>query len=727
MTNKPTNGNGKLPLGENILDNPEVLENSVQSRSLGESSPLAMYGTDFFGRSGFDYLLLGYNDGHLPLSRWWSVARDRELRAYVRKSTALAGITYGRVTAIKNLDWKIVADDKADESKLDDYYEMFEQSHFGEGLRTLVGLYTTDNYTQDNGSFIELIGKGVETRHVDSFGNQFTAKGELKKENIETFASIDASWAFRTYNREWPVVYTNPWSGQIHILHWTRVIARSQFPQSYELGRGVGLCATSRAFQALEIMQASNEYIYEKMTGQSPEIAIVQNVAIRAIEAAVSDGAIQADNKGLVRFKGIVFVPSDMNPNAEAKIEKVGIKSTPDGWDREKEMTLALYLIAMAYATDARDLGWPATQTGATKADAEIQDLKTSGRGRSDTIRDLEEVLTNRILPKGLRFEFDVKDDLEDKRKAEIAKIRAETLAINIQSGVLDANEAREMAAREGDIMPEFLETRTIIQGGDNPSKGTANPVDNETPVDEDMDTEADPAIADVYEKSLEGSKAYNNDIRIPFHDSMMQILLNYDNPYSAAVQVQDVFNASATQAYLQGIRDGGANGIVSASQLDTDELNELNSWLSFNDNRALDLAFDLFDATLEEKQNRVNLWANKGLDTSYNMGLMSGRSNPALEWHYSDKVKEHCSDCLKYNGKVYRAKVWKRYAIAPRSDNLECKGFQCECELLKTEKPITRGRPSAPSGARGKSFLQKHSSIYRWYKHKGHNHGRIN
>lgn len=672
---------------------------SVQERAVGSESPQVAYGTRYVGRD-VDYFLFGYNDNRLPLSAWWSRQRDFELRNYVRKSTVLAGVTYGRTSAIKNMPWRIVAEDKALEPRIQEFHDRFQQAQFGDGFRKFLELYTLDNYTQDNGSFIELIGSGEESPQTDLEGHRFTAKGPLQKEDITSFAVMDAAQCFRTYNREWPVVYANPWSGELHILHWSRVIARSQFTQAFELGRGVGFCAASRAFQALEIIQASNDFIYEKMTGQSPEIAIVQGVALRAFEAAVKDGAIEADNKGLVRYKGIVFVPADNIPGVAPTVEKVGVKETPDGWDREKEINLAIYLVAMAYATDPRDLGWPATQTGATKADAEMQDLKTSGRGRSDVLQDLEESLTGRLLPPGLRFEFDIKDDLEDERKATIAKLRAETRSIQIISGELLVNEARELAAREGDIDPAFLDTQTVVQDDSNPTDDPASPADDDLEPVEDAEAQV----------VMGGEKAYNDEVRVPFQDRLLQLVMNDTDPrFELAARIDDLFYAYGTAAYLRGVNDGGAKGIVAAAQLEPEEQRDMNTLLRTYASYAIDLAMGIQEAPLAERQHRVYLWANKGLDSLYNAGLLAGNLNAAYEWIYGDT--DHCEDCLKYNGRVYRAKTWKKYGIQPRESTLKCKGFNCQCRLEKTDKPILPGRPPLPSGVRRlKALLQKHS-----------------
>ncbi len=67
------------------------------------------------------------------------------------------------------------------------------------------------------------------------------------------------------------------------------------------------------------------------------------------------------------------------------------------------------------------------------------------------------------------------------------------------------------------------------------------------------------------------------------------------------------------------------------------------------------------------------------------------------LEWVWNP-LKEHCTDCRNYNGRVYRASTWARYNIRPRSSELECGGFRCGCTFQPTDAPVTPGRPPNPT-----------------------------
>ncbi len=64
------------------------------------------------------------------------------------------------------------------------------------------------------------------------------------------------------------------------------------------------------------------------------------------------------------------------------------------------------------------------------------------------------------------------------------------------------------------------------------------------------------------------------------------------------------------------------------------------------------------------------------------------------LEWVLG--VAEHCKSCIKLAGTVKPGSFWNERGILPRvpgATYLECNGFNCQCELKPTSKPITRGR----------------------------------
>lgn len=63
------------------------------------------------------------------------------------------------------------------------------------------------------------------------------------------------------------------------------------------------------------------------------------------------------------------------------------------------------------------------------------------------------------------------------------------------------------------------------------------------------------------------------------------------------------------------------------------------------------------------------------------------------LKWTLG--AAEHCSSCLKLNGKIKRASFWNERGILPRVHNapyLECGGWRCQCTLVPTDEPASKG-----------------------------------
>ena len=99
----------------------------------------------------------------------------------------------------------------------------------------------------------------------------------------------------------------------------------------------------------------------------------------------------------------------------------------------------------------------------------------------------------------------------------------------------------------------------------------------------------------------------------------------------------------------------------------------------------------------LEPLYARTELWVS-----AYNRVMTLASTYAANDqkhrWNLG-RSKEHCRDCSKYNGKVHRMSVWRKWGAVPRSYDLACHGYHCFCSLDPTDEPATPGRPPSPTG----------------------------
>lgn len=88
----------------------------------------------------------------------------------------------------------------------------------------------------------------------------------------------------------------------------------------------------------------------------------------------------------------------------------------------------------------------------------------------------------------------------------------------------------------------------------------------------------------------------------------------------------------------------------------------------------------------------RAELWANRYAEVAIQAELMACKDQKMI-WRLGAVKTEHCSDCLRLDGKVKRASVWEKAGLHPKAYKLQCgPGRACKCTLTKTTLPITPG-----------------------------------
>lgn len=101
------------------------------------------------------------------------------------------------------------------------------------------------------------------------------------------------------------------------------------------------------------------------------------------------------------------------------------------------------------------------------------------------------------------------------------------------------------------------------------------------------------------------------------------------------------------------------------------------------------------FGGKLTPLFSRAELWV-VGYNRVRIMGSSYAAKDQKFEWRLGP-TKEHCSSCSRYNGRVYRASVWRKHNIQPRMYNLACRGYNCSCDFYLTSAPANKGYPPRP------------------------------
>lgn len=163
--------------------------------------------------------------------------------------------------------------------------------------------------------------------------------------------------------------------------------------------------------------------------------------------------------------------------------------------------------------------------------------------------------------------------------------------------------------------------------------------------------------------------------------------------------QFVDGFTGSILRHYPIGWLEGSSEfGVISQRELTGEELAALYQEMNVDIGYINGFADDILQnskankGALQPLMDRVELWVNRYVYI-VNQGRLHAQENPKLKWELG-ATGEHCIDCSRLAGKVYRASIWRKYGIAPRSKLLNCGGHKCACDLKPTNDPVTPGRP---------------------------------
>lgn len=141
--------------------------------------------------------------------------------------------------------------------------------------------------------------------------------------------------------------------------------------------------------------------------------------------------------------------------------------------------------------------------------------------------------------------------------------------------------------------------------------------------------------------------------------------------------------------AYRDGMRDGGVE-LDNEENLDSGDLLTIQSWANEQSTYVTHFGNEIFSRGLTDAEvtNRAEIWANKSLEVIYQKGLAAADENGLYEWSLG-KTEEHCTTCLSLHGQRHRLKEYIRKRLLPKSSDLKCGGWNCDCKLTRV-----KGRP---------------------------------
>jgi len=431
----------------------ELGDQSIQARarkSPWDSTNAPGIGPGFEGAWwGGNSMFFGLQQAADEIIQWsyYPQRRDRQLRSFWKTEAILSGAVYSFSARIGALPAKI----KGPPGKKKKAAEML---HALDLQKIVIDMLTTDN-----GFFIERVGPGP-------------ADKPLNPKLVTYLSHMDSQQVWRTFDPEFPVIYINPYTGQYHKMHYSRIISGSSCPQPDELARGIGFCALSRAMRYSQIQRDIQIYKHEKVGGRfTRAIGTVSGMTPKQLNETLDAVKEVDDASGFTRYRGIPWLVS---VNQEIKVNLTDLAHLPDGFDADKDTETYVKVLALAFGTDSREF-WPGQGGGANKADATVQHEKARGKGIADVTSALERSLNWGVFDAlDCEVEFDYTDDAEQMATAQYHFQVITNVATMQQSGNISTAQGTAILVNAGVIDPEVIEN--VTQAEDAESADTEAP-----------------------------------------------------------------------------------------------------------------------------------------------------------------------------------------------------------------------------------------------------------
>lgn len=407
------------------------------------------------------------------LPAWWSPARDHVLAASVELED-MWGAAVARTATKFAAHGFAITDSNDSTRRVQASQELMKRANGGEGWVPFAQKIAQDLLTTDNGVFIRIRRAGekadsMRTRTKDTVvvdalsGIQRTEPKyvDVQLSNAPGGARIvglyhlDSLRCTRTGNLAYPVRYSSP-HGNEQLLRWDQVLVYADQPSPRADMYGVGRCAASRAYKTIAKIGAMERMVAEALTGTGAnKLALLQGLNDQTLRNLIAAGEEDAQAKGALYYLGTILgaIPSDI-PITTVEIR---LKELITGFTPKEERDNAYLIYANAIGVPVQDIQPLSGQGLGTGTQTVILEEAARGIGFAAFLKWWEQTVSDRVLPATTSMEFMNEHDVRDqKAKAEVQKLRADTRAARISSQEITPAMARQLALDDGDLPKEL-------------------------------------------------------------------------------------------------------------------------------------------------------------------------------------------------------------------------------------------------------------------------------
>jgi 2'-5' RNA ligase len=404
------------------------------------------------------------------------IQRDKELRSFWHTESWLASVVYSVSIRNASFAWEVIGSDPEKtppKNTIRTVTRILKQSNRGKGWKDFILKTCIDLYTQDNGSFWEII-----------------RNGSGPNAPVINLAHLDAARCRRTGDPKTPVIYYDRWGNEIFLPHW-RVRTIEELPSPLEDAYGLQYCAVTRALLAAEIIASISVYKSEKVSGNfTRALDFISGVNQHNIDDGLALAEEQNLNRGQYRFSVPVIIPG-IDPTSSLSHVHIDLASLPDNFDEDTSFKWYVAQLAAAFGVDYQEIAPLMTGNLGSSQQSEIMHLKTRGKGPALIMGVFEDVI-NELMPDNVKFNFLEQDIRSEREKAETQFTRAKDRSMRVKTGELTPRAAREMAVLSKD-MPRWLKNEIDAEEERNQQEAVVQQSEDEfgpTQLDEGVETE---------------------------------------------------------------------------------------------------------------------------------------------------------------------------------------------------------------------------------------------
>jgi hypothetical protein len=383
------------------------------------------------------YFPFGNNSAQklLPeLPAYWSPSRDYVLRRAVFAESHWATAMGIGIAKMASQTWEITSKVPL---KAKRGQELFLSANGGQGWTNYLKKHLRAYLSCDNGAFTEVV-------------RQSGAPGS----KVLGFIHLDSHRCRRTGDPEIPVVYRDL-RGAEHEMKYYQVFDVADDSDDGDSYFGVGLCATSRAYNVIRRLAVMEQYVYEKVSGARPlNLHFITGITEKQLQDALASQEAERKRRGGVAYGGAVLIPF-MQKEGISHVD-IPIQSLPDNFDREKELSGALLAYANAIGLDPQDLQPLSNQQIGAGAQSQVLADKASGKGLAMWRQEWSHKGNDYVLDTATTFAFHEKDFRDELQKANISTAQATFVDMLIQDGTITAPEGKQFLV-EADALPKHF------------------------------------------------------------------------------------------------------------------------------------------------------------------------------------------------------------------------------------------------------------------------------